>query len=266
MGSLTLVSVASADTGSVSTGMTAAPTAVTTAEPTLTKTPSAGSSLGEYKSVACTTNSAFAANSCDQCFDGGSLKKDEMVSGLYDNWINPTSSILLAYKEEQKTPNMVALGNTKWSSLPSDESLMWKTDNPEITWVDSGSGGKSQYILPAGNKVKFHQTDLAINGYKLVSTDKKAGDAVGLLRFPIVYRTIDTTTGEESAPKTHYECVAYSLAASATPATPAETPTPEKKPTPAEVTQTQTGPETLLLIVAAFFIAFGLMFSLRKRA
>ena len=52
-----------------------------------------------------------------------------------------------------------------------------------------------------------------------------------------------------------------------TPATPG-TPTPvPQKPTPApEMTKTETGPETLLLIAAAFFIAFGLMFTLRKRA
>ena len=32
-------------------------------------TASAGSSLGEYKSVSCNSNSAFAINNCDQCFD-----------------------------------------------------------------------------------------------------------------------------------------------------------------------------------------------------
>ena len=46
-----------------------------------------------------------------------------------------------------------------------------------------------------------------------------------------------------------------------------ETPVPEPvKPAPVpEMTKTETGPETLLLIAAAFFIAFGLMFTLRKR-
>jgi hypothetical protein len=32
------------------------------------------------------------------------------------------------------------------------------------------------------------------------------------------------------------------------------------------MTQTETGPETLLLIAAAFFIAFGMMMTLRKRS
>jgi hypothetical protein len=229
---------------------------------TLTQQPSVGSSLGEYKNVSCTTAPEFAANSCDQCFDGGSVKKEEAISGLYDNWTNPTSSIFMAYKEEQKYPNMVSFGNTKWVSMPSNDALLWK-NSEDITWISSGTGGKSQYILPAGQKVKFYQTDLGLNGYKMVSTDKKSGEMVGMLRFPIVYRTIDSLNGNESEPKTHYECVSYALQAAAVTPTPS---TPEKKPTPAEVTQTKTGPETLLLIVAAFFIAFGLMFSLRKRA
>jgi hypothetical protein len=168
----------------------------------------------------------------------------------------------MAYKEEQKLPNIVAFWNTKWISMPSDESLLWK-NSEDITWIASGTGGKSQYILPAGQKVKFYQTDLGLNGYKLASTDKKGGDVVGMLRFPIVYHAVDAMNGNESEAKTHYECVSYSLAAVAPVVTPQATPV---KPTPAEVTQTKTGPETLLLIVAAFFIAFGLMFSLRKRA
>lgn len=43
--------------------------AATTTPPPVSA-PSAGSSLGEYKSVACTTNPAFTTNSCNQCFIG----------------------------------------------------------------------------------------------------------------------------------------------------------------------------------------------------
>jgi hypothetical protein len=56
--------------------------------------------------------------------------------------------------------------------------------------------------------------------------------------------------------------VAYTLSA------PVPTVAPVVKPaviTP-EITKTETGPtETIILIIAAFFIAFGLMYSLRKR-
>lgn len=53
-----------------------------------------------------------------------------------------------------------------------------------------------------------------------------------------------------------------------TPPAPAPgTPAPPAKVAPVpEMTKTETGPETLILIAAAFFIAFGLMFTLRKRA
>ncbi len=98
---------------------------------------------------------------------------------------------------------------------------------------------------------------------------------VGMLRFPVVSRVTNPQTATEGAPDTHYECAAYKLEAPVavvvTAPTPATTGTPTPaippKPTPApEMTKTETGPETLLLIAAAFFIAFGLMFTLRKRA
>lgn len=47
---------------------------VLNAAPTTPVVPSMGSSLGEYQSVACTTNPAFAVNSCNQCFVGGAVR------------------------------------------------------------------------------------------------------------------------------------------------------------------------------------------------
>ncbi len=118
-----------------------------------------------------------------------------------------------------------------------------------------------QYILGAGQKVKFIEADLAA-GYTLTKSDRKNGELVGMMKYPIVAHAVDSV-GNEGAAKTHNECVAYNLSAPVvTPVTPTPTPTPV---TP-EITKTATGPaETLILILAAFFIAFGLMFSLRKR-
>ena len=242
--------VLSGVTSEVSSAMNAASTSIV---------PSAGSALGEYKSVACNSSPAFATNSCNQCFVGGSVKIGDSVSGLFDNWTNATTNILIAYKDEQKLPNMVALGST-WTSTPVDQSKFWK-NSADITWVPSGaSGSRMNYILQPGQKVRFVEADLGA-GYKLTKSDKKNGEMIGLLRFPVVSHAVDTTTGTEGAATTHYECVSYTLAQATTP-----TPTPTTPP-PAEVTKTQTGPaETLILIVAAFFIAFGMMFSLRKRS
>ncbi|MDD2693668.1 MAG: hypothetical protein PHY14_01940 [Candidatus Gracilibacteria bacterium] len=245
-----------AATGDSDSPLTIAPTVAsgTSDVPTMTAAPSAGSALGEYKTISCSSNSAFSINSCDQCFDGGSVKVGDKLTGLFDNWTNSSPLTLSAYKDEQKTPNMVRFGNTTWTTTPASEANIWKYSS-DIVWVTPTGETKSQFLLLGGQKVKFLEADIGA-GYTLTKTDKKAGDLVGMLRFPVVSHTIDASANE-SAANTHYECVAYKLAASATPE-----PT---TPTPAEVTQTKTGPETLLLIAAAFFIAFGMMFTLRRR-
>lgn len=117
-------------------------------------------------------------------------------------------------------------------------------------------------MINPGSKVKFYEADLGA-GYTFEKTDKKNGEMIGMLRFPVVAHVMDMNTANEGAATTHYECVAYKLdepaVATGTGAT------PEKKTPPKEATQTETGPETLLLIIAAFFIAFGMMFTLRRR-
>lgn len=234
------------------------------AAPVAAVAPSMGSSLGEYKTVACSTNPAFSTNSCDQCFVGGSVKVGENINGLFDNWTNNTPNMLIAYKDEQKLPNMAAFGST-WTSEPTDPSKFWKSA-PDVTWISmSGTGGRLQSILNPGQKIRFVESELGAK-YTLTKTDKKDGELVGLLKYPIVSHMVDTNTAAEGAATTHYECVSYTLSAPVV--TPPVTPEPKPvtPPTPGEVTQTQTGPaETLILILAAFFIAFGMMFSLRKR-
>lgn len=276
MFSITAVSAADLS-GSVTATTTATPatTVVAPATPDLTAAPnpaavttgvaaSMGSSLGEYKTVACTTNPAFSTNSCDQCFVGGSVKVGGDLNGLFDNWTNNTSNMLIAYKDEQKLPNMVAFGST-WTSTPTDLSKYWKNSS-DITWVQTGSGGRMNYILQAGQKVKFIDSELGAR-YVLDKTDKKDGETVGMIRYPIVSHAVDKTTGNEGTATTHHECVSYTLSAPVVAPTPTPKPTPVPVPPTKEVTQTATGPtETLILILAAFFIAFGMMFSLRKRS
>lgn len=218
-------------------------------------------SLGESKSVSCASNSAYGTNSCDACFDGGSVTVGKRLTGLFDNWTNNTTGILIAYQGEQKNPNMVAFGSTTWTSSPADESKLWKSSS-DIIWSPAQTGStKMQYMLPAGQKIKFIEADVAA-GYTLTKTDRKNGELIGIMRYPIVAHTFDAALNTEGAPKTHNECVAYTLSAPVVVTPPPVTPTPV---TP-EITKTQTGPaETIVLILAAFFIAFGLMFSLRKR-
>ena len=231
--------------------------ATTTNLPTLNAAASPQTlALGENKSVSCASNSSFGANSCDQCFDGGPVTVGKKLTGLFDNWTNDTTSLMIAYQSEQKNPNMIAFGITKWTASPADESKVWKNTS-DIIWTPTESGStKLQYILGAGQKIKFLETDLGAR-YTLEKTDRKNGDLVGIIKYPIVSHVVDVTGAEWSA-KVHNECVSYTLSAGVTPVVkPVITP---------EITKTQTGPtETIVLIIAAFFIAFGLMFSLRKR-
>ena len=238
--------------------MTAAPAT----PPKTTMTASAGSSLGEYKSISCNSNSAFSINSCDQCFDGGSVKTGEKLTGLFDNWTNSSNMTLSAYKEEQKTPNMVRFGTTTWSTTPASEANVWKYSS-DVIWVTPSGETKSQFWLASGQKVKFYEADIG-GGYTLDKTDKKSGDLVGMLRFPTVSHSMDLNTANEGPATTHYECVAYKYdLPTVAPMTVVST--GSKTPEPAQVTKTKTGPETLILIAAAFFIAFGMMFTLRRR-
>lgn len=233
----------------------------------------AGSSLGEYTSVECSTLTAFSENSCNQCFDGGTVKSGQILTGLFDTWSNNNATPQVMYKDEQTMPTMVNLGgaNTEWTSKPTDNEKVWQYTT-EVVWSSAGSGStKQSFLIMPGDKVKFIEADLGA-GYNLVKTDKKVGDALGMVKFPINYRNV-SDTGTEGEKQTHYECVVYKAAA-VTPA--AVTPTPEPTettptvdapaPAPEQMTQPKTGVESLFLIAAAFFIAFGLMFSLRRKS
>jgi hypothetical protein len=106
-------------------------------------------SLGENKTVSCASNSAFGVNSCDECFDGGSVTIGKRLTGLFDNWTNNTTGLMIAYQSEQKNPNMVAFGTTTWTASPTDESKLWKSSS-DIIWSPTQTGStKMQYILGA---------------------------------------------------------------------------------------------------------------------
>lgn len=79
---------------SLSTSIVFAATGSNTSTPTPLFSQSSNStslSLGENKSVSCSSNSAFGTNSCDECFDGGSVTVGKRLTGLFDNWTNNTT-------------------------------------------------------------------------------------------------------------------------------------------------------------------------------
>lgn len=229
-----------------------------TAAPNTTAVTATSTSLGEYTEVACNSNDVFNQYSCNQCFTGRQVQVGERLTGLYDNWHNTSNSAVMAYRDEQKNPTMHAIGDSSWVATPANESELWKNAS-DVAWTPSGD--RQSFMLVANQKVRFYESDLGA-GYTLERTSQNNGDVVGLIQYPIVYHSFDMSSGQEGAATTHNECMIYTLKKDDTPTPTPPTPTP---PTP-DVTKTETGPaETLLLIVAAFFIAFGLMFSLRKR-
>lgn len=214
---------------------------------------------GEYKEVACTSDVIFSQNSCNQCFIGSEVSVGEKKTDLFDNWKNPSSdTIFTAIKSEQKLPELISFGST-WVPSNADASKIW-TFHTDVSEGFVPNNGIEEFILSPNQEVRFYQTSLGA-GYTLESTTKNNGDVVGMLKFPVVYYSQNLSGEKSSTSQTHYECVAYPLKKVE------PTPAPNTPETPKEITKTETGPaETLVLIIAAFFIAFGLMISLRKRA
>jgi hypothetical protein len=89
---------------------------------------------------------------------------------------------------------MVKFGNTTWATSPASEAGVWKYSS-DVVWTN-GSGSKSSFILSPGQKVKFVEADLNA-GYTLEKTDKKNGEMVGMLRFPVVSRVTNIQTATE---------------------------------------------------------------------
>ncbi len=171
------------------------------------------------------------------------------------------------YKDEQVMPTLLNLGsstNTKWSAVPTDATKMW-IYTPEIIWMNSTvASGKQEYLLGSGQTVKFIQQDVGA-GYTLLSSDASSGAFIGMVKFPLYYHDRNISTSTDGDKQSHFECVAYKYAAPTTVTPNTTTPTTPTTPT-ADMTEQETGPESMILIAAAFFIAFGLMFSLRRRA
>jgi hypothetical protein len=219
--------------------------------------------IGEYAEIKC-DSPEFASNNCAQCFDGGKVTIGEKLTNLFDTWTNANPTEQIVYKDEQVMPELINLGgpNTKWSSIPDDPTRFWKFAN-EILWTASstpaptGSGvtasgtttdtGKQEFLLEANKKIRFLESDFGAV-HTLETTDKKDGDTVSLVKYTLGYHDI-SADGNESALKNHTECVAYKLAGE------------QAKPpvVPPTATKVKTGPELLIVILAALGIAFGIV-------
>lgn len=219
-------------------------------------TTQAFAAVGDYSETACTAE-YFTANNCSACFEGTTLTTGDQINGLYDTWTNKNANEQIIYKDEQVMPEMVPLSaGTVFSANPVDPTAFWKYGT-QVIWTDSATGtGKQEFMLDAGKSVKFLEADLGAS-YMLASTDKKDGETVGVLKFPLSYHNVDAD-GNEGAKETHIECVAYTAKVAAAAIVPVEIVKPAPKaPEPKKMTTVKTGPESLILMTLALLIAAG---------
>ena len=216
-------------------------------------TAQAFASVGDYKETACTAD-YFTANNCTACFEGTALATGDQINGLYDSWTNKNANEQLIYKDEQTMPEMAPLSSaTIFSANPIDPAAFWKFGN-QVIWTDSATGtGKQEFMLDAGKSIKFLEADLGAS-YTLTSTDKKDGEVVGVLKFPLSYHNVDAD-GNEGKKETHLECVSYTAKVAAAAVAPVEV--VKTTPVPQKMTTVKTGPESLILMTLALLIAAG---------
>lgn len=225
-------------------------------------TTQAFAAVSDYKEISCTAE-YFTANNCGACFEGKSLANGDQVNGLYDSWTNKNVNEQLIYKDEQVMPEMVPLSaGTTFVANPLDTAAFWKYGT-QVIWTESTTGtGKQEFMLDAGKSVKFLEADLGAS-YTLTATDKKDGEVVGVLKFPLSYHNVDAD-GNEGKKETHVECVSYTAKASVAKVTPVEIVKP-KAPEPKKLTTVKTGPESLLLMALALLIAAGLVVARNRK-
>lgn len=64
---------------------------------------------------------------------------------------------------------------------------------PTIAWTTTGSTNRKVVTIDKGEQLKFMQQK---KGTYIVldKTDKKAGEFIGMMKFPLIYRYIDPVT------------------------------------------------------------------------
>lgn len=205
-----------------------------------------------YTEVNCNSNTDFSSNSCDQCFDGGSVAQGDNKWLLTDLWENPQTVNQVLFKEEQEMPTMVALGGATWTQVKASESVpFWQYTAALDALYDEEALG---YVLDAGESVVWLESTLG-SAYQLTQNSVETGKNVGLLTYDIAVHAVEADGTPALDSTTHRECVLFT-SGNSTPETPVPTP-PKELP--------QTGPEHIFLALVALLLAFGFM-KFRKRA
>lgn len=233
-------------------------------------TSSAFAAPGDYKETSCAAP-IFSANGCaastsTQCFDGGTVAAGEKLTGLYDSWTNKNQTEQVIYQDEQKYPTLVNVGGTgtSWLSNPKDEKEFWSYGSEVIFTPETSSGTSRQvFSLKPGKTVRVMDAKLGAN-YQLEKTDKKAGEYVGLVKFPVNYRDVSDVDGKAGVLVNHLECVAFQADGQVAAAVAPVVKTPV---TPPQVTQVKTGAaDTFLFLGLAMLLTLAFMFARKRKS
>ncbi len=217
-----------------------------------------------YSPVECTSQSFFQSNTCDLCFEEKTLiPPGAEIRWLFDTWTNKTTQEHRVYEDEQTIkPTMINLwwSGTKWIASRPNPNDMWEF-TPEVQWTNTGANGRKVTAVTQWKSMKFIQQK-STDFYTLQTSDKKNGEFIGMMKFPLAYREIDPSWSE-GPKKLHYECVTYRYDSPIV--QPAPKPVqPETPPAPKQITATKTGPEVWLIGLIAWIIGALLIMRTRK--
>ncbi len=209
------------------------------------------SSYAATTTVSCESDAVYGENSCDQCFDGGSVVVGDNKGELFDVWENDSDTDQLLFKEEQEMPKMIPLGGASWSENKAGEGIdFWQYTSELDAFHDEENLGEK---LPAGQSVKWIASSLG-SAYELSSSTAMAGDNVGLLTYDISVRNLAADGTIDTEAKKHRECVLFKAAGGTTP--------PPVIPKNPELPKT--GAEHILLVFVALLLGFGFL-KMRKK-
>lgn len=231
--------------------------------------------MGDFKKTDCSLP-IFSGNGCapsanTECFEGGSLKAGDKITGLSDSWTNTAMGEVVLYKDEITYPTMVNVGGngSAWLNNPTRDTDFWKMGSEIIFTPETGSGSKRDvFSLKPGKKVNVLEASLGAN-YQLERSDKKNGDYVGLVKFPVNYHAVSETTGKAGPLVSHLECAAFKLSAvTAAAVAPIVKPAPPTTtPAPTGATKVKTGAaDTLLFMGLAMLLALAFMFARKRKS
>jgi hypothetical protein len=203
------------------------------------------SSYAAYDVVSCAASNAYAANSCDQCFDGGTVVAGDNKGLLTDVWENNATSAQILFKEEQEMPRIVSLGGASWTEVTASDSVdFWQYTAELDALYDEDNLG---YSLDSGMSATWIESTLG-SAYQLVSSSANSGDEVGMIIYDIATHAVDIDGTPALDSDIHRECVLF------TSGTPGEPPVIPETPTLPE-----TGAEHILLVFFAAILGFGFL-------